>query len=429
MADNVIRAQTRIANEVAFRFEENTKLAKAIKFDNSLFNPADNHGETWTLRRPGKVATASAVLSARGSFPTVGAAPSYGNYTEPTAQLTITRKFRQAIPVSSQDLTLAITGKQMESRGILEGAKILARQVDQYLGGLMIAGSSQVLGTPGTPSTGSTALDQFVAAGALLDDRNVTMGERYAVIQQSMRQQLVTANRTLFNPNKKIADIWGTAQIGDFAGMGFASSSLLPGDKVTAPAHAITVDGAGQSAGAVWTQTWNLNIAGTTGEVVAAGTLFKITNTATDINWCIPDTFQDSGRVAVFRTLTDVTIADSKGTLVCTEPLIGPLTGAGGSTNGYQNVTALPANGATITLLNAVASAKPSLVFDDSSVIGCSPIISVPEEIWSKDIKLDNGLNIKFIKTVDTLNLTRIYELQCMVGLGIPLPEGIATVY
>lgn len=429
MADNVIKAQTRIANEVAFQFEENTRLARAIKFDNSLFNPADNHGETWTLRRPGKVSTFQSNLAARGSFPTVGSAPTYGNYTEPTAQLTITKKFRQAIPVSQQDLTLAITGKQMESRGILSGAKIMARQIDQYLGGLMLAGSSQVIGTPGTPSTGTALLDRFVEAGALLDDRNVTMGDRYAIIPQSVRQNLVSANRTLFNPNTKIAEIWKSAQIGDYAGIGFAASSLLPSDRATAPASAVTVSGAGQSAGTVWAQTWSLNVAGTTGQIVRAGSLITISNSGTVINWCIPDTFQDSGRPAVFRVLADATFAGSAATLTLSEPLIGPLDGSGNSTNGYQNVTALPANGATITFLNSVATATPSLVFDDTAVVGCSPKIHVPDGIWSKSMTMDNGLNLTFIKTVDPLNLTEIFELQAMVGLGIPLPEGILTAY
>lgn len=429
MADNVIKAQTRIANEVAFQFEENTRLARAIKFDNSLFNPADNHGETWTLRRPGKVATFQSSLAARGAFPTVGSAPTYGNYTEPTAQLTITKKFRQAIPVSQQDLTLAITGKQMESRAILSGAKTMARQIDQYLGGLMIAGASQVIGTPGTYSTGTALLDRFVEAGALLDDRNVTMGDRYAIIPQAVRQSLVSANRSLFNPNKKIADIWGSAQIGDFAGLGFAASSLLPSDRAVAPASAVTVSGAGQSAGTVWAQTWSLVLAGTNGQVVRAGSLITLTNAGTPINWCVPDTFQDSGRIAVFRVLADATFSGGLATVTLTEPLIGPLDGSGNSTNGYQNVTALPVNGATVAFLNSVTTTTPSLVFDDTAVVGCSPKIHVPESIWSKQITMDNGLNLTFIKTVDPLNLTEIFELQAMVGLGIPLPEGILTAY
>lgn len=430
MADNIIRAQSRIANEVVAKFEENTRLAKTIKFDNSLFNPADNHGETWTLRRPGKVQTFSSALSARGSVPTVGSAPSYGTYTEPVSQLTITKKFRQAIPVSSQDLTLALTEKQMESRAIIEGAKILARQVDQYLGGLMVAGSSQVIGAVGTPATGTSLLDNFVKAGARLDDRNITMGDRWAIIPQAVRTNLVSANRTLFNPSKKIADIWETAQIGEFSGLGFAASSLLPSDKVVAPAHAITVDGANQSAGTVWGQTWTLNVSGTAGEVVAAGTLFKLTNSGTDINYVVPDVFTDLGQAMTFRTLTSVTLDGSgKGALIVTEPLHYSVDSTGASTNGYQNASALPVNGATITILNAVMSSAPSLVFDDMAVVGCSPKIKVPEEIWSKQIELDNGLNVTFIKTVDPLNLTRIYEMQCMIGLGIPFPEGIVTVY
>ena len=432
MATNTIKAQSRIADKAFYIFEQSGVFLKSVNFKSEDFKPSDNVGGTYTYRRPGKISTQATALSARGTTPTVGSAPSYSAYTEPTFSLTVARKFRQALAVSQQDLTTALTEDQVVERSIKQAAVALRRQIESYALGVAIAGSSQVVGTPGTASTGATLLNNFNTAGSLITSRGLEdKGDRIALIPTEIKPTLMESVRGLYNPQGPVSSLFTSGSLGKIGNLNFAETPLIPSDAVNvAGTPTLTVTGAYQNAGAVWTPYWNLIVTSTAGLVVPAGTLFAISNSGTTIKWVVPDVFTDLSYQATFRTVTDVTLDGSGvGTLVVTEPLIPAQINVGGDgSNGYQNVNANPANGATLTLLNDVASAKPSVVFDPDAILGVSPKIYVPEGIWSKTENI-NGVNVTMIKSADPFNYSAIWELQAMVGFTVGLPEGVATVY
>ena len=428
---NTIKAQTRIANKVFYRFKQAGKFLSKTNFKNEDFKASENVGGAYNYRRPSKVTTVSTATDAIGTVPTVGSAPTYSSYTEPTLQLVVAKKFAQRFVISQQDMTLALTEEQVLSRQVEQGVITMRRQIEAYAAGVAMAGTGQVIGTPGTPATGTTLLENFSKAAALMNNRGLEDdGMRVALVTEAQSVAMQTYGRTLFNPTEVISKLFRTGGLGQYSNLNFAHTPLLPGDKVTiASVGSPVIDGAGQSAGAVWTQTWTPKTKGwTPGAVIPAGTLIKLTNGSTDINWVVPDTFVDTGTPATFRVVSTVT-ADGSGnaTLTLTEPLIGPLTGAGASTNGYQNVTALPVDGAVITVLNNVATHSPALVFDSNAVLGVSPEIYVPPSIKSKTERID-GISVTFIESADPFNFAPIWEVQAMVGFVDGLPEGVATV-
>lgn len=432
MATNVIRAQTRIANDAFFEFEFGGEFLQHVEFHNEDFTPAANIGGTYTYRRPGKLQTFQSAPTARGTQPSIGTAPTYGALTEPVFSLTVARKFRQAFVVSQDDLTLALTSKQAVARSAMEAAVALRHQIEQYAGGIMLAGSSQVIGTPGSNSTGATLLSNFTKASDLISRRGLRdKGNRVALVPSfSVQPNVLEAVRGLYNPAPGISKAYEQSKIGRFGNLNFFTSSYLPSDAVNvAGTPTVTVVGAYQNAGAVWTPTWSLIVNSSANLVIPAGTLFSLSNSGTALQWVTADTFTTFGAVATFRTTTDVTLDGSgNGTLVVTEPLIADTTNGTLSTNGYQNVNVNPANGATLTLLNDVATATPSVVFDPRAVVGVSPKISVPDSIWSKTQNI-GGVNVTFIKSADPYNFAEIYELQAMVGFAVGIPEGVVAVY
>lgn len=432
MATNTIRAQSRIADKAFYVFEQSGVFLKSVNFKNDDFRPSDNVGGTYTYRRPGKLSTSSTALAARGTTPTVGSAPTYSAYTEPTLSLTVARKFRQALAISQQDLSTALTEDQVVERSIKSAAVALRRQIESYALGVAIAGSSQVVGTPGTASTGATLLNNFNVAGSLITSRGIEdKGDRIALIPSEVKPALMESVRGLYNPATPVSSMFTSGSLGKIGNLNFAETPLIPSDAVTiAGTPTLTVTGAYQNAGAVWTPYWNLIVTGTASLAIPAGTLFAISNSGTTIKWVVPDVFTELSYQATFRTVTDVTLDGSTGvgTLVVTEPLIASTTDGTILTNGYQNVSANPANGATLTLLNDVASAKPSVVFDPDAILGVSPKIYVPDNIWSKTENI-NGVNVTMIKSADPFNYSAIWELQAMVGFTVGLPEGVATVY
>lgn len=427
---NTIKANTRFANKIFYEFKQAGKFLSSVNFHNEDFKPSENVGGAFNYRRPSKSQTFQTAPDALGTVPTVGSAPTYGNYTEPTLQLVVARKFAQRFVISQQDMTLGLTEGQVLSRQVKQGVITLRRQIEAYAAGIAMAGAGQTIGTPGTPATGSTLLENFSKAAALMNNRGLEDdGKRVALVTEGQAVALQTSARSLFNPTDEIAKLFRTGSLGQYANLNFAHTPLLPGDKVTiASVGTPLVNGAGQSAGAVWAQTWTLVTDGwTSGAVIPAGTLITITNGSTPINWVVPDTFVDTGTAAVFRVVSTVTATGGAATLTLTEPLIGPLTGAGDTTNGYQNVTALPADNATITVINNVASYSPALVFDSNAVLGVSPEIYVPASIKSRTETID-GISVTFIESADPFNYAPIWEVQAMVGFVDGLPEGVVLV-
>ena len=435
MSTNNIKAQTRIANDAFYEFEFAGEFLQHVEFHNEDFSPAANVGGAYTYRRPGKLSTTATAIAARGTTPTIGSAPTYGKYTEPTFTLVVARKFRQAFALGSQDLTLALTSKQAVARSAIEGAVALRHQIEQYAAGIALASQSQVIGTPGTNTTGATLLANLNKASQLISRRGLRdKGNRVALVPNFSRQpDVLEAMRGLYNPQAQVAKAFSTNDMGKIGNVNYVSTSFLPGDAVTITGTpALTVSGAYQNAGDVWTQTWNLVVtggAGLSGLVVPAGTLFSLSNSGTALQWVTADVFTAFGATATFRTTTDVTLdASGNGTLVVTEPLIANTTDGTIVTNGYQNVNANAANGATLGILNDVASASPIMLFDPAAIVGVSPKIQLPESIWSKTENI-GGINVTFIKSADPYNFSEIYELQAMVGFAVGLPEGIVGVY
>lgn len=424
---NTIRLQNRIANKVFYKFRQAGKFLSEVNFKSEDFKASENVGGAFTYRRPSKSATFSTNTATVGTVPTVGSAPTYGSYTEPVVQLVVAKKFAKRIVVSSSDMTLALSEDQVLSRQVEQDVVSLRRQIESYAAGIAMAGTGQTVGTPGTPATGDTLLDNFAKAAALMNNRGLEDdGKRVALVTSDQAVSLNGATRKLFNPTEEISRIFRTGGLGQFANLNFAQTPLLPGDRVTiASVGSPVVDGAGQSAGVVWTSTWTLVTKGwTSGAVIPAGTLIKIEN----VNWVVPDTFVDFGTAAIFRVVSTVTATGGAATLTLTDPLIGPLNGSGDSTNGYQTVSALPADEATITVLNNVAAANPALVFDGNAVLGVSPEISIPDKIEHKNQKVD-GINVMFIQSADPFNYSYIWEIQAMVGFVVGMPEGVVLVH
>lgn len=426
---NTVRAQNRIANAVFFEFEQAGKFLQHVDFKSSDFKPSENVGRSYSYRRPGKLTTFQTAPAARGAGPDVGSVPSYGSYTEPVLTMSIAQKFRQAIAISADDLSMDVTAEQAWSRGIRQGAAAMRRQIETYAAQVAMLGAGQVVGTPGTPSTGTALLDNYIAAAGLMTNRGLDDdGKRIALVPVAQANSLVAVHRTLFNPQSDVSKVFrgGIKALGQVGGLNFGETSLLPSDQIATGSYGTpVVNGANQSAGSVWAQTWSMITSGwAPNQVIPAGALASISNAGDPIRWVVPDVFTDTGVTATFRVVSTVTAtAGGAATLTLTEPLIGPT-----GTNGYQNVTALPANGATITLLNAVAAARPGLVMHSGSVLGASTAVKVPDNLYSKTEEVD-GVKLTLVKTYDPFNLSQIWELQALVGFVAGIPEGLVTVH
>lgn len=405
--------QSLVAKEILFQFEQTGKVARNVDWRSEKFEPANNTGETINFRRP---TISDVTTTTPGANGTVAGAPTYTDLKDVQVPLTIEKKFVANFQVGVDDLSLRLTREQAIDRHIRPTVNRMARMIDSYLAQKALLFAGQVIGSPSAPATGDALLTNMAQAQALMNARGrEDDGDSVIITPETVATTLQIANLKLFNPDKAVSALYKTGLMGQYANFDFYRSPLLPMDNALATGT-ITVNGAGQGV-AVWTQTWNLVTAGWTSATVPAGTKIKIPS----VNWVNPDTKADTGIAATFVVTQTATVTGGAATLVLSEPLI--------ASGAHQNVTAAPANGASITVLSVASGATPSLAFSRKAIIAASPRISLPRNLDFKEQENVNGIEISLIESHDPYNFNRVFSIQALVGASLYLPEHALSVY
>ena len=409
--------QSLVAKEILYQFSQVGKVARNVDFRTEEFKPDNNAGQSRTFRRPTINDVTQTTPAAVGG---VAGAPTYSDLAEPSVALPIEQKFISNFQIGIDDLAMSLTREQAIERHIKPTVARMARMIDRYIASKAIRYAGQVLGNPAAPATGDTLLTNLAGAQALFNARGrEDDGDSVIITPESVATVLQQANLKLFNPGNQIADMYKKGLMGQYANFDFYRSPLLPSDNVSVvPTVAGTVNGASQGL-TTWAQTWSLAVTGITiaGNVVKAGTKVKLAG----INWCNPDTKDDTGVQAVFSVVQDATLTGGAGTLVLSEPCIisGP----------HQNVYAGPANGAALTWVSVVSGSQPSLAFSRKAIIAASPRLNLPKKIEFSEQDEINGINIAIIESFDPYNFNKIFSIQALIGAAAYLPEHIATIY
>lgn len=410
--------QALVAKEIFFQFGQVGKIARNIDWRSEDFDAADNVGASKSYRRPTISAVTQTTPTAAGNVPS---APSYTDLVDPLVPLVISQKFVSNFQIGVDDLTLRVTREQALERHIKPTVRRMARMIDSYLGGIMLANAGQVIGTPGSNATGATLMSNFAQAQGLLNWRGrEDDGDSVVITSETAANNLVTAQLTQFNPNEQISKLYRQGLMGEYAGFQFYRSPLLPADNVSAaPSVAGVVSGAGQGSTTWAANTTTIAVTGITPSsgTYKAGTKIRLTG----VNWVNPDTKVDTGILATFVLAADATITAGAATLVLAEPMIisGP----------HQNVTGAPANNAPVINLSVTSGAIPSLAFSRKAVIAASPKLALPRNLDFKEQENVNGINISLIESHDPYTFTRIFSIQALVGACTHLPEHIVSVY
>lgn len=414
---NTWGTQSLVAKEILFQFSQVGKVARNCDFRTEEFKPDNNAGQTRNFRRP----TINDVTQTTPASPgAVAGTPSYTDLREPLVPLAIEQKFVANFQVGIDDLAMSLTREQAIERHIKPTVARMGRMIDRYIASKAIRYAGQVIGSPASPATGDTLLGNLASAQALFNARGrEDDGDSVIITPEGVATTLQQANLKLFNPGNQISEIYKKGLMGQFANFDFYRSPLLPSDNVSViPTVAGTVNGASQGLTS-WAQTCTLNVTGITvsGNVIKAGTKVKIFG----VNWCNPDTKDDTGIQAVFSVVNDATLTAGAGTLTLSEPIVisGP----------HQNVYVGPANGAALTWVSVVSGSQPSLAFSRKAIICASPRLNLPKKIEFSEQEEINGINIAIIESFDPYNFNKIFSIQALIGAAAYLPEHIATVY
>lgn len=209
----------------------------------------------------------------------------------------------------------------------------LAQQFDSDAANWARLYTNNVVGTLGADST---TIDFALAADQVLFNLACPAdGDRHLIISSGLMRSYVKNNVTQFNPQKEISDMFRIGVLGTAAGWKwFRSNSLFTHTIGTFPTHGVTVTGAGQSGS-------SLIVTGTANDTIQPGDKFNIAS----VNAVNPRTRLKTPlglKQFVYTGGAPFSFTGGNDTIPISPAIFPP-----GSQ--YQNVDALPGNGAALT--------------------------------------------------------------------------------
>ena len=320
MAANALLTPALITRETLTILTNN--LVAAGKVNRQFENQFVKIGTTLTVRKPNRFSVS------------LGPALQIQDITEPSTSISISTQAHIDFQFSSQELTLSI--EEYSERYCKPAAETLANQIDTSV--LQLFNQvNNLVGTPGTPPNGFASI---AAVGQRLDENASPQDGRVLILNAAAYWSLANGVSNLFTRSVAEPALKGfLAAIANFEI--YLDQNVQP-QTVGAYAGSGVVNGAGQSGSQIITNGWTASINGllNVGDVITFAGVYNVN----------PQNYVSTGTLAQF-VITQVQNSDSGGnsTLNISPAIVGPAA-SGQQGNPYQNVSALPANGAAIVV-------------------------------------------------------------------------------
>jgi hypothetical protein len=268
------------------------------------------------------------------------------------------------------------------------------------------------IGTPGTlPTTQALALAAVTGLNQRLDEMGAPRDRQRSLISNpALNGSLIQGFAGLFNSGDKISKQFGSGMMVDSLGISYAmDQNVAIQTNGTAVVATNTVNGAGQTGATIAVNALN-------------GTVTRGTKvTFAGVNAVNPQSRQSTGTLAQFTVTAD---AASGATSLSISPAI--------TTSGaFQNVTASPANSATITIFGtASGSYNTNVAFHkDAFTLAMVPMWE-PPKTGVLDVAMESykGMNLKVTQFYDGINDNCIMRMDVLFGWAATYPE-LACLY
>jgi len=289
-------------------------------------------------------------------------------------------------------------------------AAALAQECDSRCAKWAYQNASMSVGTLGTsPSSVQT---YYSARQRLEENAAGVLGKRCMLISSDMMTSLGSNITTIFHPADEITKAWKEGVIGELGTFMFYESQSLYSHTAGTWAAAVTVNGANQTG-------TSLAITATAGDTFKVGDKFSMLN----VNLVNPMTRRIPGKASnkVFTIVSPLTATGGGAAgdvLSIMPPIYGP-------TSQYQNVDALPASGAALTLWPGTANPNGKqgtvglgLTRQAFAIVGAK--LYVPQAVEKAGAAQDSetGLSIRKVKAWDPVRSVQVNRMDSLFGLG-----------
>lgn len=268
--------------------------------------------------------------------------------------------------------------------------------------------ASNIVGVLGTDPT---TVQTYYQARQILMEEACPPGKRCMAISSSMMATLGSNITNIFNPVDEITRMWKTGAIGTNAGFTWYESNSLYSHTAGSWASSVTVTSAVPS-GAT-----SMAITATANDTFKVGDKFGVLN----VNRVNPMTYRVAGK-ATARTFTVTQPLTAAGGGADVLNFLPPMYGPGSP---YQNVDALPAASAAMTLwpgtsspngkVGTVGLALSRFAF---MIVGGNLYVPTAVEKAGSAQDPDSGIAIRKVKAWDPVRSMQINRLDSLVGFG-----------
>jgi len=323
--------------------------------------------------------------------------------TETTVPLTLNQGGTD-LAFTSFERTLSV--QQFEQK-MQAAVAAVVNEIDRQGLDLARRATYNAVGTVGTyPTSQASALQILTQGQQKLDEMAAPRDrQRSIVVNPAMNASIVQGLAGLFNSASTIGKQYQSGMFVDGLGLNVAmDQNVTRHSNGTAVINTNTVSGASQTGSTLTTAALN----GT----LTVGTVFTIAG----VNAVNPQSRADTGSPQQFV----VTAAAASGaTSVSISPAITP-------TGAFQNVTASPANGATITILGAASASYDANVMyhKDAYTLAMVPMFEPLPNTGAKVMQMsDDGFTVKVTQFYDGVNDNNLMRLDVLFGWAATYPE------
>jgi hypothetical protein len=294
----------------------------------------------------------------------------------------------------------------------------IANSIDRRAALFAYQNTNNIVGQLGVDPTSMTTIMQ---ARQRMIELACPPGEKGLIVTPEINTSMVPALASLFNPNANISKQFLEGYIGKLNGFDWYEDVNIYNHTAGTAVTALTVSGAGQSGSAI-TVTGTINQTLLKGDVISFDAVRQVN----------PQSRAVVGQINKQFVITqDITLTGGVDTINIQPPIEGPAAYPGGL---YQNVDALPGNGAVITLFpgTVAPSAKSgsqnlALHRDAFALVGVKMANPTAVEMASQQRDPETGISVAFVRQFDAVQRRMINRFDVLMGFGVLYGDSCAV--
>lgn len=321
--------------------------------------------------------------------------------------VSLNKLYQRSFAVDSTDMTLSVD--DFTGRYLTPAMLSMAAEIDYDGVQSMVKYVGNVVGTPGTAIDDQAELNSTVASARQLLSKNLApVGEKKFMLgDSSWVSKGSIYNVNVFNPQGSVSAANSTGVVSTWGGFDWFETELAPVHTNGTRAGTLLVNGANQSGS-------TLTIDGITSGTLAVGDTFTIANVYA-VNAQTKETYSHLQQFSVVATPGSGT---SQAFTISPE-IVGP-------SDPRQNVSALPADNAAITVLGAsAASTQFALAYTkDVMVFATADLDEITSGAESFRASIPElGLSVRVVKQFDIRSNQQLMRIDCLGGWAPLYPQ------